>query len=180
MKYLWIHKEKRNFCLFFLIHSYTNLAICSCRLSRQFYIFVATPTKGWHFLFCYQCCYQPASRWKTGGTSMVVQWLRLCASKAAGIGSIPDLGTKIHKPHGAAKKWKMKKRKKKKKNWQGKLKDLGHRTIIQLIIFYENSLWWYTAWIFAVTTSKIQSSSLKNLLFRIKNLCSYLTGSWIS
>ena len=31
------------------------------------------------------------------GTSLVVQWLRFCASEAGGIGSIPDQGTKI--PH---------------------------------------------------------------------------------
>ena len=31
------------------------------------------------------------------GTSLVVQWLRLCAPNAGGMGSIPGLGTKI--PH---------------------------------------------------------------------------------
>ena len=31
------------------------------------------------------------------GTSLAVQWLRLCASNAEGTGSIPDQGTKI--PH---------------------------------------------------------------------------------
>ena len=29
------------------------------------------------------------------GTSLVVQWLRLCASTARGMGSIPGWGTKI-------------------------------------------------------------------------------------
>ena len=33
------------------------------------------------------------------GTSLVVQWLRLCASAVMGTGSIPDWGTKI--PHAA-------------------------------------------------------------------------------
>ena len=33
------------------------------------------------------------------GASLVVQWLRLCASKAGGMGSIPGGGTKI--PHDA-------------------------------------------------------------------------------
>ena len=33
------------------------------------------------------------------GTSLVVQWLRLCASAMMGTGSIPDWGTKI--PHAA-------------------------------------------------------------------------------
>ena len=36
------------------------------------------------------------------GTSLVVQWLRLCAPYAGGMGLIPDQGTKI--PHGTAKK----------------------------------------------------------------------------
>ena len=31
------------------------------------------------------------------GTSLVVQWLRLCAPNAGGVGSIPGKGTKI--PH---------------------------------------------------------------------------------
>ena len=31
------------------------------------------------------------------GTSLVVQWLRLCVSSAGGVGSIPGQGTKI--PH---------------------------------------------------------------------------------
>ena len=30
-----------------------------------------------------------------GGTSLAVQWLRLCTSTAGGMGSIPDRGTKI-------------------------------------------------------------------------------------
>ena len=34
------------------------------------------------------------------GTSLAVQWLRLCASNAGGAGSIPGQGTKI--PHAAA------------------------------------------------------------------------------
>ena len=34
------------------------------------------------------------------GTSLAVQWLRLCASNAGGTGSIPGQGTKI--PHAAA------------------------------------------------------------------------------
>ena len=29
------------------------------------------------------------------GTSLEVQWLRLCTSTAGGVGSIPDQGTKI-------------------------------------------------------------------------------------
>ena len=37
------------------------------------------------------------SKQYTAGTSLVVQWLRLCASIAWGAGSIPDQGTKI--PH---------------------------------------------------------------------------------
>ena len=35
----------------------------------------------------------------TAGTSLVVQWLRLCASTAGGVGSIPGRGTKT--PHDA-------------------------------------------------------------------------------
>ena len=35
----------------------------------------------------------------TAGASLVVQWLRLCASTAGGMGSIPGWGTKI--PHDA-------------------------------------------------------------------------------
>ena len=31
----------------------------------------------------------------TVGTSLVVQWLRLCASAAGGMGSIPGRGTKV-------------------------------------------------------------------------------------
>ena len=32
------------------------------------------------------------------GTSMVVQWLRLQAPNAAGLGSVPGQGTRSHKP----------------------------------------------------------------------------------
>ena len=32
------------------------------------------------------------------GTSLVVQWLRFCAAKAGGLGSIPAQGTRSHKP----------------------------------------------------------------------------------
>ena len=32
------------------------------------------------------------------GTSLVVQWLKLCAPNAAGPGSIPGRGTKSHLP----------------------------------------------------------------------------------
>ena len=41
------------------------------------------------------------------GTSLVVQWLRLCASNAGGVGSIPGLGTKI--PHAV--QWEQEKQK---------------------------------------------------------------------
>ena len=38
------------------------------------------------------------------GTSLVVQWLRLCASNAGGMALIPGQGTKIlYMPHGMAK-----------------------------------------------------------------------------
>ena len=39
------------------------------------------------------------SLWKSPGTSLVVQWLRLCASNAQSMCSIPGWGTKI--PHVA-------------------------------------------------------------------------------
>ena len=32
------------------------------------------------------------------GTSLVVQWLRLCAPSAGGLGSIPGQGTRSHMP----------------------------------------------------------------------------------
>ena len=32
------------------------------------------------------------------GTPLVVQWLRLCAPNAGGLGSIPDEGTRSHRP----------------------------------------------------------------------------------
>ena len=32
------------------------------------------------------------------GTSLVVQWLRLCAPSAGGLGLIPGLGTRSHMP----------------------------------------------------------------------------------
>ena len=37
-------------------------------------------------------------RWKGQGTSLVVQWLRLCAPSARGPGSIPGQGTRSHIP----------------------------------------------------------------------------------
>ena len=40
----------------------------------------------------------------TYGTSLVVQWLRLHASKVGGMGLIPDQGTKIHLLRGMAQK----------------------------------------------------------------------------
>ena len=47
------------------------------------------------------------------GTSLAVQWLRLCAPNAGGASWIPGLGNKI--PHAAAKKKKKKKKLEKKK-----------------------------------------------------------------
>ena len=44
------------------------------------------------------------------GTSLVVQWLRLCASSAGSMGSIPGQGTKI--PHAM---------------WRGKKKEKGKK-----------------------------------------------------
>ena len=35
------------------------------------------------------------SEWGTGGNSLVIQWLRLCALTARGLGSIPGHGTMI-------------------------------------------------------------------------------------
>ena len=55
------------------------------------------------------------SRNRGGGTSLAVQWLRLCASTAGGMGSIPGVipgrGTKTPKPHSVAKKKKQKEKK---------------------------------------------------------------------
>ena len=45
------------------------------------------------------------------GTSLAVQWLRLCASSAGGVGSIPGQGTKI--PHAVLCSQKIKLKKKK-------------------------------------------------------------------
>ena len=43
------------------------------------------------------------------GTSLVVQWLRLCAPNAGGLGSIPGWGTRSHMqlkiPHATSKTW---------------------------------------------------------------------------
>ena len=51
------------------------------------------------------------------GLSLVVQWLRLCASTAGGTGSIPGQGTKILHAEWHGQKFKKKKeRKKEKKN----------------------------------------------------------------
>ena len=41
---------------------------------------------------------------KSKGTSLAVQWLRLCTSNALGTGSIPGQGTKIHMPWDMDKK----------------------------------------------------------------------------
>ena len=50
------------------------------------------------------------------GTSLVVQWLRICTSTAGGIGSIPGQGTKIlHAMQCSEKKKKINKTKKKKR-----------------------------------------------------------------
>ena len=48
------------------------------------------------------------------GTSLAVQWLRLCASNAKGVGSIPGWGTKI--PHAI---WRGQENIKKKKRGTG-------------------------------------------------------------
>ena len=37
-----------------------------------------------------------------GGTSLAVQWLRLCISNAGGMGSIPGQGTKIPNSAGCS------------------------------------------------------------------------------
>ena len=52
-------------------------------------------------------------RKKERGTSLVVQWLRLCTYNAGCTGSVPDWGTKI--PHASGHGQKKKKKKKKKK-----------------------------------------------------------------
>ena len=44
------------------------------------------------------------------GTSLPVQWLRLCTSTAVGKGSIPGLGTKITYAAGCGPKKKVKKK----------------------------------------------------------------------
>ena len=38
------------------------------------------------------------SKTESTGTSLVVQWLRLCAPNAGGVGLIPGLGTRFHMP----------------------------------------------------------------------------------
>ena len=47
----------------------------------------------------YLICKMTVRTVSTSGTSLVVQWLRLCASTAEGVGSIPSGGTKI--PHAS-------------------------------------------------------------------------------
>ena len=125
MKYLWIHKEKEGIFAFFSwsIHILIWPSVHADPLGNS----TATPTKGWYFLFSYQCCHQPASRWKTGGTSMVVQWLRLCASKAGGIGSIPDWGRSHTIPYAAWCSQKIKNEKKKLKKERKKREKLARR-----------------------------------------------------
>ena len=49
-------------------------------------------------------------RIQRGGTSLVVQWLRLHASNAGGEGSIPGLGTEIPHALGCGHKIKLKKK----------------------------------------------------------------------
>ena len=48
---------------------------------------------------------------KSKGTSLAVQWLRLCTSNALGAGSIPRQGNKIHVPWDVDKKNSMKPKK---------------------------------------------------------------------
>ena len=56
------------------------------------------------------------------GTSLVVQWLRICASTAGGMGSIPGWGTKI--PHAAQSSQKQTKKKINGNPWTGDQCDL--------------------------------------------------------
>ena len=44
-------------------------------------------------------------RWMTG-TSLGVQWIKLCTSNVGGVGSVPGLGTKIHMQCGMARRLK--------------------------------------------------------------------------
>ena len=60
---------------------------------------------------------------ETGGASLVVQRLRLCASTAGGMGSIPDWGTKI--PHASQHGQKINKN----KNWCKKKKSVMNKKI---------------------------------------------------
>ena len=39
-----------------------------------------------------------SSRMASQGTSLVIQWLRLCTPNTGGLGSIPGQGTRSHKP----------------------------------------------------------------------------------
>ena len=51
-------------------------------------------------------CSELREKINRGGTSLVVQWLKLHAPSEGGLGSIPGLGTRPHMPqlrHGAAK-----------------------------------------------------------------------------
>ena len=41
---------------------------------------------------------KPGLKFSIQGTSLVVQWLRLCTPKAEGLGSIPGQGTRSHIP----------------------------------------------------------------------------------
>ena len=61
------------------------------------------------------------------GTSLAVQWLRLRASTARGMGSIPGQGTKI--PHAT---WHGQKIKKKKKRRRDRRELVSHQTLVLL------------------------------------------------
>ena len=57
------------------------------------------------------------------GTSLAVQWLRLCASTAGGMGSIPGQGSKILHTKWHGQKKKRKRKKKEKKDFFGNLES---------------------------------------------------------
>ena len=59
------------------------------------------------------------------GTSLVVQWLRLCAAKAGGLGSIPAQGTRSHMPQLRSKMSQL-------KFWRLQLKTQGRQINTQI------------------------------------------------
>ena len=118
--------------------------------------------------------------WKIWGTSLVVRWLRLWASNARGVGSIPGWGTKISHAarHGQKKKeyhgradWKR----------EEKAEFLWRPLTEKKVLLTPNGGWTDNAQVLNVCKVSVNIKSTTNLGQRLNlSCCLWPTEQWLS